>query len=93
MLAVELPGCGRLARMIVDTSALVAIIAGEPEADRLLEAIAGADSVRTSAPTYVECGCVQRPPHRRSCTSRASALATARAASTKSGALAPRVST
>ena len=42
--------------MIVDTSALIAIIAGEPEADRLLEAIAGSDSARMSAATYVECG-------------------------------------
>ena len=44
--------------MIVDTSALFAIIAGEPEADRMLEAIAGAESVRMSAATYVECAIV-----------------------------------
>lgn len=44
--------------MIVDTSALVAIITGEPEAERLLEAIAGAGSARMSAATYVECGIV-----------------------------------
>lgn len=44
--------------MIVDTSALIAILTGEPEADRLLEAIAGADSVQMSAATYVECSIV-----------------------------------
>lgn len=44
--------------MIVDTSALVAIIADEPEAQRLLRALASADSVQMSAATYVECGIV-----------------------------------
>lgn len=44
--------------MIIDTSALIAIIAGEPEADRLLEAIAGVGSAQMSAATYVECSIV-----------------------------------
>lgn len=44
--------------MIIDTSALVAIITGEPEADRLLTAIAEAESARMSAATYVECAIV-----------------------------------
>ena len=44
--------------MIVDTSALVAIIADEPEAQRLLRALASADSVQMSAATHVECGIV-----------------------------------
>lgn len=44
--------------MIVDTSALVAIIADEPESQRLLRALASADSVQMSAATYVECGIV-----------------------------------
>lgn len=35
--------------MIVDTSALIAIITGEPEADRLLEATAATD---ITAATY-----------------------------------------
>lgn len=44
--------------MIVDTSALVAIIADEPESQRLLRALASAGSVQMSAATYVECGIV-----------------------------------
>ncbi|MGN7246948.1 type II toxin-antitoxin system VapC family toxin [Janibacter anophelis] len=44
--------------MIVDTSAIMAIILGEPEAGRLLRAIAEANSVSMSAATYVECGIV-----------------------------------
>lgn len=44
--------------MIVDTSALAAILADEPEADRLLAALATASSVRMSAATYVECSIV-----------------------------------
>ena len=44
--------------MIVDTSALVAIIADEPEAERLLRALASAGSVQMSAATHVECGIV-----------------------------------
>lgn len=44
--------------MIVDMSALIAIFTGEPEADRLLEAIVAAGSARMSAATYVECGVV-----------------------------------
>lgn len=44
--------------MIVDTSAIVAIITDEPEADRLLAALAGAKSAHMSAATYVECSIV-----------------------------------
>ena len=44
--------------MIVDTSAIMAIILGEPEADRLLRAMGDATVVEISAATYVECGIV-----------------------------------
>ncbi|QNF95376.1 type II toxin-antitoxin system VapC family toxin [Janibacter indicus] len=44
--------------MIVDTSAMMAIILGEPEADRLLRAMGDATVVEMSAATYVECGIV-----------------------------------
>ena len=44
--------------MIVDTSAVMAIILGEPEADRLLRAMGDATVVEMSAATYVECGIV-----------------------------------
>ena len=44
--------------MIVDTSAIMAIILGEPEADRLLRAMGDATVVEMSAATYVECGIV-----------------------------------
>ncbi|SEJ51891.1 type II toxin-antitoxin system VapC family toxin [Demequina mangrovi] len=40
--------------MIIDTSAIIAILAGEPGSDALLEALAGADSARMSAATLVE---------------------------------------
>ena len=40
--------------MIVDTSALVAILYGEPEADRFLAALHDADTCRISAANYVE---------------------------------------
>ena len=44
--------------MIVDTSALFAIMAGEPERSDLLAAIQAAPSVLISAATYVELGVV-----------------------------------
>lgn len=44
--------------MIVDTSAIIAILKNEPERDRLLEAIARADRPRMSAVTAVEAGIV-----------------------------------
>ncbi len=40
--------------MILDTSALVAIFFGEPEADRYIEMIQGADRCRISAATLIE---------------------------------------
>jgi ribonuclease VapC len=44
--------------VIVDTSALVAILRAEPDADRFARAIEEADAVRISAATYVELGAV-----------------------------------
>ena len=44
--------------MIVDSSAIVAVLEGEPEAERLLRALVDAESVRMSAATYVECAVV-----------------------------------
>lgn len=44
--------------MIVDTSALVAIVMGESDADLLVETLLGATSLSISAATYVECGIV-----------------------------------
>ena len=44
--------------MIVDTSAIMAIVLGEPEADRLLRAMAQAPVVEMSSATYVECSIV-----------------------------------
>jgi ribonuclease VapC len=44
--------------MIIDTSALIAILRNEPEAKIYAEAIAGADSRRVSAVNYVEAGVV-----------------------------------
>ncbi|MGL4745413.1 MAG: type II toxin-antitoxin system VapC family toxin [Dermatophilaceae bacterium] len=44
--------------MIVDTSALVAIIGAEPERDTFLDAIRRADEVAMSAATYIELGAV-----------------------------------
>ena len=40
--------------MIVDTSAVVAILRGEPDADRYIEALASAAAPRMSAATYLE---------------------------------------
>jgi ribonuclease VapC len=44
--------------VIVDTSALVAILRREPDADDLIEALLAADTRRMSAPTYVETAAV-----------------------------------
>lgn len=44
--------------MIIDTSALVAILRAEPDAQRFATAIAGAVTRRISAATYVEIGAV-----------------------------------
>ena len=40
--------------MVIDTSALVGILLGEPEADDFAQAIAGAPSLAISGPTWVE---------------------------------------
>lgn len=44
--------------MIVDTSAIVAILNDEPEAGAFAESIGAATSIRISAATYVESGAV-----------------------------------
>lgn len=44
--------------MIVDTSAIVAILKGEDDAARYAQAIAAADQRRISAASYLECGIV-----------------------------------
>lgn len=44
--------------MILDTSALIAILQAEPEADRLLDAILQAEQVQMSAATFVEAAIV-----------------------------------
>ncbi len=44
--------------MIVDTSAVVAILLGEPEADALVAALLSAPGARMSAATYVELAAV-----------------------------------
>lgn len=44
--------------MIIDTSALIAILRDEPDARRFAEAIEGAKERRISAATYVEVGAV-----------------------------------
>jgi ribonuclease VapC len=44
--------------VIVDTSAVIAILFGEPERADSLRAIAAADRPRMSAASYVECGIV-----------------------------------
>jgi ribonuclease VapC len=44
--------------MIIDTSALVAILAGEPEAVAFMAAIANAPAASVSAATYLETGIV-----------------------------------
>ncbi|GAB7145268.1 type II toxin-antitoxin system VapC family toxin [Mycobacterium riyadhense] len=48
--------------MIVDTSAIVAIVRGETDAPELKEALVNSPNSRISAPTYVElCAVLQRP--------------------------------
>jgi ribonuclease VapC len=44
--------------VIIDTSAIVAILKEEPEAHDLLEALHSSPSLTMSAATYVECGIV-----------------------------------
>jgi len=44
--------------VIVDTSAIVAILKGEDDAARYAQAIAAADQRRISAASYLECGIV-----------------------------------
>ncbi len=44
--------------MIVDTSAVMAVLLGEPEGPRILEAIVAAKEPKMSAATLVECGIV-----------------------------------
>lgn len=44
--------------MIVDTSALIAVLLDEAGAERIFEAIVEADSVMISSVNYVECGIV-----------------------------------
>jgi ribonuclease VapC len=44
--------------VIVDTSALIAVLAGEPDAEAMLEAMAAADILAISAASYLEAGIV-----------------------------------
>lgn len=44
--------------MILDSSALVAVVLHEPAADRLVRAMSGADELGVGAPTLVETGMV-----------------------------------
>lgn len=44
--------------MVIDTSALIAILADEPEGDRFIEVIADAPRAKMSAASYVETGIV-----------------------------------
>lgn len=44
--------------MVIDTSAILAILEGEPEADRLTAALAAADVLRMSAGSALEAGIV-----------------------------------
>lgn len=44
--------------MIVDTSALIAVILGEPDAERVLSLMSGAAELGVSAATLVEAGIV-----------------------------------
>ena len=44
--------------MVIDSSALIAILLGEPESDRLVRAIAAARTRHVAAPTVVEAGAV-----------------------------------
>ena len=46
--------------MVIDTSALVALLLSEPKADALLEALLTADTVFLSAATVVEAGIVMQ---------------------------------
>src|SRR5215470_5674541 len=43
-----------IAPLIVDTSAIIAILRGEPDADRYIQALAGETEPRLSAGTYIE---------------------------------------
>jgi ribonuclease VapC len=49
--------------MIIDTSAILAILQREPERRAFLEAIEDADSVRMSAASFVECSMVIESRH------------------------------
>ncbi|HMN73156.1 MAG TPA: type II toxin-antitoxin system VapC family toxin [Rhodoblastus sp.] len=49
--------------MIVDTSALVAILRNEPEAEAFAEVLRGAEARRISAAAYVEVAAVVDRPH------------------------------
>jgi ribonuclease VapC len=49
--------------MVLDTSALFAILAGEPECRRFIEAIEAADSRRVSAATFVEISIIIESRH------------------------------
>jgi ribonuclease VapC len=49
--------------MVIDTSALVAILQGEPERRAFIEAIDGADSRRMSVATFVEISMVVETRH------------------------------
>lgn len=40
--------------MIIDTSAIIAILRGEPDAERYMDALSGATAPRASAGTYLE---------------------------------------
>ena len=44
--------------MILDTSAVIAILCGEPDSGRYVAAIENADRLAIGAPTLVECGIV-----------------------------------
>jgi ribonuclease VapC len=44
--------------MVIDTSAILAILQGEPERRRFLEAMEGADLLRMSVASFVECSMV-----------------------------------
>ena len=44
--------------MIVDSSAVLAVIFGEPDAERFTDAIAGAEACRMAAPTWFEASMV-----------------------------------
>jgi ribonuclease VapC len=46
--------------MVLDTSAVIAILRNEPDADRYRRAIEEADELRIGAPTLVECEIVAR---------------------------------